>query len=227
MGVRSGGRVGAGPWLGLAQAPRGFGLAVTLAPPLIVCGTVTVLLTDLFWGTRLLGSDPVKAGEHLLGEWTIYLLFASLAITPLRGITRWNWLARYRRTLGLAAFLAVVCHFVVWLFLDLQFGVSPYVGWATLETDLTKRPYIIVGMTALLLMTPLAITSTQGMIRRLGRRWQRLHRLVYLIAVLGVVHWGMSVKKDLTEPALAALVLALLLGWRLVAARRRHAERPA
>jgi len=76
-------------------------------------------------------------------------------------------------------------------------------------------------------MTPLAITSTQGMIRRLGRRWQRLHRLVYLIAVLGVVHWGMSVKKDLTEPVLAALVLAVLFGWRIAAARRRRAERVA
>ena len=227
MGARSGGRVGAGPWLGLAQAPRGFALAVTLAPPLIVFGIVTVLLTDLFWGTRLLGTDPVKAGEHLLGEWTIYLLFASLSITPVRGITGWNWLARHRRTLGLSAFLAVVLHFVVWLFLDLQFVASAYVGWETLETDLTKRPHIIVGMAALLLMTPLAITSTQGMIRRLGRRWQRLHRLVYLIAVLGVVHWGMSVKKDLTEPVLAALVLAVLFGWRFVAARRRRAERAA
>jgi sulfoxide reductase heme-binding subunit YedZ len=101
------------------------------------------------------------------------------------------------------------------------------VGWETLETDLTKRPYIMIGMAALLLMTPLALTSTQWMIRRLGRRWQRLHRLVYLIAPLGVVHWGMSVKKDLTEPLLAALVLALLFGWRVEAARRRRTERAA
>lgn len=218
-------RGAAGPWFGLMHAPRGIPLVVNLAPPAIVFGIVTVLLTDLFWGTRLLGTDPVKAGEHLLGEWTIYLLFASLTITPLRGITGWNWLARYRRTLGLYAFLAVVLHFTVWCFLDLQFVVSEYVGWETLQTDLTKRPYIIVGMTALLLMTPLAVTSTQGMIRRLGRRWQRLHRLVYLIAVLGVVHWGMSVKKDLTEPLLAALVLVGLFGWRIAVARRRDAER--
>jgi sulfoxide reductase heme-binding subunit YedZ len=220
-------RGAAGPWFGLVQAPRGIPLVVNLAPPLIVCGIVVVLLTDLFWGTRFLGTDPVKAGEHLLGEWTIYLLFASLTVTPLRGITGWNWLARYRRTLGLYAFLAVVLHFAVWCFLDLQFVVSEYVGWETLQTDLTKRPYIIIGMTALLLMTPLAVTSTQGMIRRLGKRWQRLHRLVYPIAVLGVVHWGMSVKKDLTEPLLAALVLLGLFGWRIVAARRRRAARPA
>jgi len=196
---------------------------VNLAPPLIVCGIVVVLLTVLFWGTRFLGTDPVKAGEHLLGEWTIYLLFASLTVTPLRGITGWNWLARYRRTLGLYAFLAVVLHFTVWCFLDLQFVVSEYVSWETLETDLTKRPYIILGMTALCLMTPLAVTSTQGMIRRLGKRWQRLHRFVYPIAVLGVVHWGMSMKKDLTEPLLAALVLVGLFGWRIAAARQRHA----
>jgi sulfoxide reductase heme-binding subunit YedZ len=219
--------MGGRPWLGLTQAPRGTALVVTLAPPLIVFGIVTVLLTDLFWGTRLLGTDPVKAGEHLLGEWTIYLLFASLTISPLRGLSGWNWLARFRRTLGLSAFLTVVLHFTVWLFLDLQFGVSEFVGWETLETDLTKRPYIMIGMAALLLMTPLALTSTQGMIRRLGRRWQRLHRLVYLIAPLGVVHWGMSVKKDLTEPLLAALVLALLFGWRVEAARRRRTERAA
>jgi len=209
------------PWFGIAKAPRWVAPLVNIAPPLIIFGSVVVLLTDLFWGTHLLGTDPVKQGEHLLGEWTIRFLFASLAVTPLRGITGWNWLARHRRTLGLYTFLSAVLHFTVWLLLDLQAGVSDYVGWETLETDLTKRPYLIVGMTALLLMTPLAITSTQGMIRRLGRRWQRLHRLAYLIAILGVIHWGMSVKKDLADPILGGLVLAGLLGFRVWEWRRR------
>ena len=215
------------PWFGIAKAPRWVAPLVNIAPPLIIFGSVVVLLTDLFWGTHLLGTDPVKQGEHLLGEWTIRFLFASLAVTPLRGITGWNWLARHRRTLGLYTYLAVWMHFSIWLFLDLQFGVSELIGWDTLRTDLTKRPYIIVGMTGFLLMTPLAITSTRGMIRRLGRRWQSLHRLTYLIAILGVVHWGMSVKKDLTEPILGGLVLAVLFGWRLWAARHWRLDRPA
>jgi methionine sulfoxide reductase heme-binding subunit len=209
------------PWFGLTSGPWWVAVGVALVPPLAVFGVVTAILIDLFWGTRLLGTNPVKAGEHALGEWTIRLLFASLAVTPLRRLAGWNWLARHRRTLGLYAFLSAVLHFTVWLLLDLQAGVSDYVGWETLETDLTKRPYLIVGMTALLLMTPLAITSTQGMIRRLGRRWQRLHRLAYLIAILGVIHWGMSVKKDLADPILGGLVLAGLLGFRVWEWRRR------
>ncbi len=213
---------------GLDRQPRGFAPLLVLAALLPATLIVAAMLGDLFWGTRYLGTDPVKAGEHALGEWTLRLLFATLCITPLRHHTGWNWLAKHRRTLGLFAFGYVCLHFLTWLLLDVQLWVSEYVGWADIWTDLTKRPYITIGMAALLLMVPLAVTSTKAMIARLGRRWRPLHRLVYLVTVLGVIHFFMAVKKDVTEPLVYALIAALLLGWRVWRARRtREAVPPA
>ena len=207
------------PRFGIATAPRWFAPLLNYGAALPAIGIVSMAIADVFFGASFMGADPIKQAEHELGEWTIRFLFASLAITPLRQLTGWNWLARHRRTLGLYGFAYGCVHFLTWALLDIQIGISAYVGWADVQKDLTKRPFIIVGMSALLLMIPLAITSTTRMIARLGRRWRTLHRLAYVIPALGVIHWGMSVKKDIAEPAMGAAVLAILLGWRVVHAR--------
>jgi sulfoxide reductase heme-binding subunit YedZ len=199
------------------RQPPGFGvlLVIGLCIPgvLAIAGT----LSDIFAGTRYFGADPIKEIEHFLGRWTLRLIFATLAITPLRQITGWNWLAKHRRILGLFAFAYVMLHWITYAVLDVQ------LNWAELTKDLLKRPYIYLGMTAILLMVPLVITSTKAMIRRLGRNWARLHRLVYVIAILGVVHYGMAVKKDLTFPLNYAALLTLLLGWRAMQWAKKRA----
>jgi sulfoxide reductase heme-binding subunit YedZ len=157
-----------------------------------------------------LGADPVKKLEHECGKTALNLLLITLAVTPVRQLTGLTQLVRLRRMLGLFAFFYVVVHFTVYLTLDLE------LNWRTLGADILKRPYITIGFTALLLLVPLAATSTNGMMRRLGRRWQSLHRLIYPIAVLGVWHFYWQVKRDVREPLLYAGMLALLLGYRLL-----------
>jgi methionine sulfoxide reductase heme-binding subunit len=156
-----------------------------------------------------LGANPVEEVLHFTGDWALRLLLGTLAVTPLRRLTGQGWLVRWRRMLGLFAFFYAVLHFMVYLVLDRQ------LDWGEIIADLGKRPYITVGFAALLFMVPLAVTSTRGWVRRLGRRWQRLHRVVYLIAVLGVLHYLWLVKADLREPLVYAAVLALLLVLRL------------
>ena len=159
-------------------------------------------------GSNALGADPVAEIEHRLGLWALRLLLLTLAITPLRQLTGWNVLVRFRRMLGLYAFAYATLHFAAYLGLDLR-GY-----WMQVFEDIAKRPYITVGFLAWLLLVPLAITSTSGWIKRLGRRWARLHLLVYAIAVLAVLHFWWLVKSDIREPALYAAIAALLLGWR-------------
>ena len=164
-----------------------------------------------------LGADPVAEVEHRLGLWALRLLLLTLAITPLRQLTGQPVLLRFRRMLGLYAFAYASLHFAAYLALDLR-GY-----WTQVFEEIAKRPYITVGFAAWLLLVPLAVTSTQGWIRRLGRRWGQLHRLVYAIAILAVLHFWWIVKSDYREPLLYAAVLAVLLGWRLwkrLAARR-------
>ena len=156
-----------------------------------------------------LGADPVAALLHGCGRWSLNFLLITLCMTPLRDLTHSTFWLRLRRMIGLYAFFYVVLHFTVYLLLD-QGG-----NLAALWQDVTKRPYITLGMAALLLLIPLAATSTAGMMRRLGRRWTQLHRLVYLISLLGVWHFWWQVKKDITQPLLYAAGLALLLGYRL------------
>ncbi|TDK28336.1 protein-methionine-sulfoxide reductase heme-binding subunit MsrQ [Luteimonas aestuarii] len=170
-----------------------------------------------------LGADPVAEMEHFLGIWALRILLLTLAVTPLRQLTGQPVLLRFRRMLGLYAFAYASLHFAVYLVLDL----GGY--WAQVFEEIVKRPYITVGFAAWLLLVPLAITSTQGWIRRLGRRWAKLHRLVYAIAVLAVLHFWWVVKSDYREPLLYAAFLALLLGWRAWRwfARRRAASRPS
>jgi len=201
------------------REPRGFGAALLVLACLPAAWAVLALASDLLRRTRFLGSNPVKEAEHFLGEWTLRLLIATLCVTPLRQLLGWHWLARHRRTLGLLAFGYATLHWLVYALLDVQ------LDWRGLLEDLTKRPYIMVGMGGLLLLLPLAVTSTQAMIRRLGgRRWSLLHRLVYPAAVLGVVHFWMSVKADIRSPLLFATGFGLLFAWRLWRWRRPRAR---
>jgi methionine sulfoxide reductase heme-binding subunit len=175
------------------------------------------------WFGVSLGADPVKKLEHECGQWALNFLLITLVVTPLRGLAglphlkSLTHLPRLRRMLGLFAFFYAVLHFTVYLALDLEFN------FRTLFADIAKRPYITIGFAALVLLIPLAVTSTNRMMRRLGRRWQKLHRLIYVIAVLGVWHYYWQVKRDVREPLIYAGILALLLGYRLARAKRKAA----
>jgi methionine sulfoxide reductase heme-binding subunit len=171
------------------------------------------------WLDFSLGADPVKKLEHECGTWALNFLLITLAVTPLRHLANLPHLPRLRRMLGLFAFFYVLLHFAVYLSLDLEFN------FRTLFTDIAKRPYITIGFLALLLLIPLAVTSTNRMMRRLGRRWQKLHRLVYVIAVLGVWHFYWQVKRDIREPLIYAGILAILLLNRWARSRRRATSR--
>ena len=164
-----------------------------------------------------LGANPIEELIHRCGKWGLKFLLITLAVTPLQRMTGWNWLVRFRRMLGLFAFFYILLHFLVYAGLDQRFDLTAIVE------DIAERPYITIGMTALVLLIPLAVTSTNGMMRRLGRRWKKLHRLVYPIAILGVWHFYWQVKLDTLEPMIYAALLAALLGYRLVSARRRRA----
>jgi methionine sulfoxide reductase heme-binding subunit len=160
---------------------------------------------------KYLTSDPIKYITHFTGDWTLRFLMITLSVTPLRRLLNRPQLTRFRRMMGLFAYFYGCVHFLIWSVLDKQ--LDPHVMWA----DILKRWYITVGMAALLGMTPLAITSTAGWVRRMGyKRWQKLHRIVYGCAALGVIHYYLLVKSDIREPLLYAGILAVLLGYRWV-----------
>lgn len=168
------------------------------------------LLVGVFAHT--LGPNPAETLIRSLGDWTLRCLCLTLAVTPLRQWTGWHALARLRRMLGLFTFFYAVLHVLGYTWFDMGFE------WADIVRDIPKRPFILVGTLALLLMLPLAATSFNGAIRALGaRRWQWLHRLVYVIAALAILHffWMRAAKNNFAEVALYAAVLAVLLGWRL------------
>ena len=159
----------------------------------------------------LLGANPLSEITLSTGHWTLYLLLTTLAISPLRKITRQNWLIRFRRPVGLFAFFYVCLHLMTYLWFDKFFDVHEIVK------DIYKRPFITAGMTAWVLMFPLALTSTAASIRRLGgQRWQALHRLVYASAIAGVTHFWWLVKRDRTRPEIMAAILTGLLAFRIV-----------
>ena len=177
----------------------------------VLFGLCLLPLAILVWriATDRLGANPVEEVLHDTGSWALRLLLATLAVTPLRRLTGYGWLVRFRRMLGLFAFFYAILHLAVYLVLDRT------LDWGEVITDLTERPYIAVGFCAFVLLVPLAVTSTHSWQRRLGHRWQLLHRTVYLIAILGVLHFAWLVKADLIEPLVDAAVLALLLALRL------------
>lgn len=156
-----------------------------------------------------LGVDPVRRLLGICGKSALNLLLITLAVTPLRQISGNAHLLRLRRMLGLYAFFYALMHFTIYAW--------PYQGlsWDAISADIIKRPYITIGFAALLMLVPLTITSTQRMMRRLKRRWQQLHRLIYVIAIFGVWHYWWQVKKDIREPLVYATILTVLLGWRL------------
>jgi sulfoxide reductase heme-binding subunit YedZ len=167
-----------------------------------------------------LGANPIEFITRSLGTWTLTFLLITLTATPLRKLTGWQWPLRLRRMFGLFAFFYVCLHFTTYIWLDQFFDLH------AIYKDVLKRPFITVGFANFLLLIPLAITSTNKMVKRLGgRNWLRLHRLIYLIAIGGVVHYWWLVKKDITQPAIYAAVLTVLLGYRVIAAARRKRAR--
>lgn len=158
-----------------------------------------------------LGANPIEKTTRITGYWTLTFLMVTLVVTPFRKLTGWQWLMRLRRMLGLYAFFYACLHLATYLVLDQFFD------WATIAKDILKRPYITVGFGSFLMLIPLAVTSTDGMIKRLGgKRWKALHQLVYLCAIGGVVHFWWLVKKDLSDPISFAVLLILLLGYRVL-----------
>lgn len=191
----------------------------------LVFGLCALPFLTLVWrGWRGdLTANPVDFITKRTGTWALTLLVVSLGVTPARQVLRFAELVRLRRTIGLFAFFYAVLHVLTWAVFDHVFDL------AEMASDIVKRPYITVGMTAFAIMLPLAITSTEGMIRRLGRRWRVLHRLVYVAAVAGVLHYWWLVKADTRTPRQFAIAVALLLGYRLARAwsGRRAGTRPA
>ncbi len=177
-----------------------------------------VLETFGWWGMTL-GANPIEELIHRCGLWGLNFLLITLAVTPAQRLSGWLWLIRFRRMFGLFAFFYICLHFTVYAGLDQRFDLD------AIGEDILKRPYITLGMTGLLLLIPMALTSTAGMMRRLGRRWQKLHRLIYVIGILGVWHFYWQVKKDVSEPLIYAALLAALLGYRLFAAWRKRNRR--
>lgn len=157
-----------------------------------------------------LAADPIEEITHRTGWWALTLLMVTLAVTPVRRLTGWNRIVKLRRMVGLFAFFYACLHVLTY------FGFDQAFAFDYILEDIAERPYITVGFTAWVLMIPLAVTSTRGWIRRLGRRWQKLHRLVYVSAALGVLHFVWQTKADLREPLIYASVLALLLALRWV-----------
>ncbi|MEI6303465.1 MAG: protein-methionine-sulfoxide reductase heme-binding subunit MsrQ [Betaproteobacteria bacterium] len=199
---------------GQASALKAVVFALALAP-------LARLATGAFLFPEWLGANPAEYITRATGDWTLRFVLITLAVTPLRKITGWGWLLRLRRMLGLYAFFYGMVHLSSYVSFDHVFEAGEIIK------DIIKRPFITVGFATLLLMLPLAVTSTNAMVRRLGaRRWIALHRLIYIIGPLGVLHFWWMVKKDLTEPVIYALVLALLLGYRLVM-RLRESRKPA
>lgn len=168
--------------------------------------------------TGNLGANPIEEITHQTGWWALFILLASLSITPIRRLTGWHRVIRFRRLIGLFAFFYATLHFLTYLVLD-QFFAFGYI-----VEDIAERPFITIGFAAWLILIALAVTSTTGWIRRLGKKWRRLHQLVYLAAAFGGIHFFWKVKADTREPLIFLAALAVLLAFRvpgLIPARRR------
>ena len=179
-----------------------FALLLCLAPALL-------LVSDAFEITGTLGANPIESILDRFGNWGIRFIMITLAVTPLRRVTGWNWLTRFRRMFGLFTFFYILMHFLTYLILDQGLLL------AAIIEDIVERPFITIGFTAFLLLLAMAMTSTNGMRRRMGRRWQQLHYAAYAVGILGVWHYWWQVKKDTSDAKIYAIILAVLLGFRL------------
>ncbi len=190
--------------------------------PAIFTGALVPLAMTLLQAARgTLSANPIAEALNCFGLLTLIFLILSLAMTPARNVFGWSWPLRVRRMLGLFAFFYAALHMSTYVAIDQGFQ------FRVVLADVLKRKFIFVGFAAFVLLVPLAITSTKGMVRRLGfRNWQRLHRLAYIAAILGVIHFVLRVKKDVTEPAIYGTVLAVLLGIRVVRALKRRQSKP-
>jgi len=182
----------------------------------VIClGPLARLVAGGFLGK--LGVNPVELITRSTGTWTLVFVTVTLSVTPLRRMTGWHWLARLRRMFGLYAFFYAFMHFITFIWLDHFFDA------AAIAKDIVKRPFVTIGFAAFSMMIPLAATSTDAMVRRLGgRRWIALHRLVYATAICAVIHYWWLVKRDITQPLIYALVLCFLLGYRLLTALKQR-----
>lgn len=188
---------------------------------LFVAALLPFVRLVLFAFTDRLGANPIEFITRNTGSWTLYFLCMTLAVTPLRRFSQWNWLLKLRRMIGLFAFFYVCLHFTTFLWFDHFFDL------AEMWKDVLKRPFITVGFAAFVLLIPLAVTSTNGMVRRLGAtRWKWLHRLIYLIAPLGILHfwWMKAGKHDFQQPILFGCIVATLLLLRIFWAWKKRAD---
>ena len=181
---------------------------VCLVPAALVVG-------DTFQITGALGANPIEEIQDRFGNWGLRFILLTLTVTPMRQISGWNSLVRFRRMLGLFAFFYVLLHFLTWLFLDQELLLS------AISEDIFERPFITIGFSAFLILIAMAATSTNGIRRRMGRRWQKLHYGVYVAGILGVWHYWWQVKLDASDPAIYAVLLAALLGYRLWRRKRK------
>jgi methionine sulfoxide reductase heme-binding subunit len=196
--------------------PRDRKLRFLKPPIFLLC-----LLPGIHTAWRVLGGesiDPVADMTHASGDWTLIFLLVTLSVTPLRQLGAPAIIVGLRRMLGLFAYFYALLHFSIYLFLDQMLDPK------AIAHDIVRRPFITAGFLAFTLLTPLAITSTNGWMRRLRRNWGRLHRLIYPAAAIGVVHYIWLVKRDLRQPLIYASLLGLLLAWRVAAAARRRAH---
>lgn len=192
-----------------------------VAKPLVftLC-LVPMIWLGWLWYHAALGANPIEANNRYLGGWSLRFLLIALAVTPLRVMLGLPVLVRFRRMLGLFAFAYITLHWTSYIVLDQFFD------WTEIWKDIVKRWYITVGMLAFLILVPLAATSTKGMIKRLGgARWNKLHRLVYLAAIAGVFHFYMIIRADFREPIIYGIILAILLGYRVVIRVKRNRQR--
>lgn len=161
-----------------------------------------------------LGANPTETMTRTTGDWALYFLLMTLAITPLRKLTGYGWLIRYRRMLGLFVFFYACTHFLTYIWFDQFFNVSEIVA------DIIKRPFITVGFICLMLLLPLAITSSNKMVQRLKKNWKRLHQLIYPVSMLAVLHYFMMTRADYLQPTIMLSILLVLLGYRIIQLRK-------
>ncbi len=191
-------------------------IAFVIKPVLFTVCLVPFIALVIGAVNNTLGTNPVETMTHETGEWTLRFLLLTLMITPLRRLSGKSWLIKLRRMLGLYAFFYACLHFITYIWFD------HYFDWVEIIKDIPKRPFITVGFSAFVLLIPLAVTSNNKMMRRLKKNWVKLHRLVYVIAVLGVLHFLWLVKADTLEPLIYASILLILLGYRAYYQRRKN-----